>query len=550
MVAQAIFLPFFWLLTATFIAAVGYALAPFKKQSGTLSASIFTWFWYGLGISIAFLQVWNLFLPIGLFSWLCIMPVALYGGFKLYTSGTIKGIKIPSYFFLICFLPILVFLVLSSLDNTFIYDTLVYHFYTIKWFNNLPVTPGMGNLFVYLGLNQSYFLLPAFLNGLWPGYKGACATNGLLAMLVCAEILFTTTPYILKKAKLPLSVIFKLLFLPLCINIGVQNLSSPTPDVFINLLTFKVLADLIACLETKQSGFQDLYLLAFYSVMGLVIKLSFIGVAMGMLVIIVVVITQNKLWKTGPILKSTGLLLILFVPWAIRGIISSGYIGFPLSILSVPADWKMPQTVLKNLSDYITGFARTQQHGQGAMDAVHSYKWLPAWIKRMLSTTGFVLPVILLFGSTLVLKIRQVQVGKLYFLLTPVLISLPIWFFTAPDIRFVVFSFWAIGIMPLAYLINSGLKISWVKPFAIVVFACCMVVIVRNRNTDLKPMGDLPKTDMTVFTTQSGFKVNIIKNIPPNDNWQIGDCAIPCAVFPDANLAMRGKTLKEGFKVK
>ena len=43
-------------------------------------------------------------------------------------------------------------------------DSRMYHFQSIRWINEYPIVAGLGNLSLQLGLNQSYFLLVAFLN--------------------------------------------------------------------------------------------------------------------------------------------------------------------------------------------------------------------------------------------------------------------------------------------------------------------------------------------------------------------------------------------------
>ncbi len=209
LILEALLIPLFWFLMFVFFTSVGFVLGAFKRQSGTLSTNLFTWFWYGLGVCIVFLQIWNLFLPVNVYCWLCLLPVAIYGLTSILKSGRIS-IGRPTGVALILLIAILVFLVISSLDNLFIYDSLVYHFYSIKWFNNYPVIPGMGNLFIYLGFNQSYFLFPAFLNSIWGGYKGACAANGLLAVVICYEVILLNQNIFLAKAKFTVHVVFQL----------------------------------------------------------------------------------------------------------------------------------------------------------------------------------------------------------------------------------------------------------------------------------------------------------------------------------------------------
>ena len=551
LILEAVCLPFFWLFVFLFVTSIGFATIPFRKQTGSLSSNPFTIFWYGLGFCIAFLQIWNLFLPVTKYCWICLLPITVWGCLKFFKPSYPKQKIIkPNILVYIFLFVILLFLSISSLDNTFIYDSLVYHFYTIKWYNTYPVVPGMGNLFIYLGLNQSFFLFPAFLNSLWINYKGACSTNGLLAIIVCSEIVVNNLRGFLKNERLSFYSFFQLLFLPLCINVGVQNLSSPTPDVFVNLFTFKILSDLIRCIEKNNVSFQDIFFLLFFCLMGIVLKMSFIGVAIGIIAVSIWWLYSLKLWKTNLVLSALLIYLFLLIPWAIRGIISSGYIAFPISFMGFPVDWKMPKEILIGLSAFIKGFARSHLHGQGGIDAAYNYNWFPGWVKRMLTTGGFIIPIILLILTIVGLKIKKINISKLILILTPIFISIIFWFFTAPDIRFAVFTFWALGIIPLAYFL-SHINIRWVNNICFIAFisVCSLLIMIKNWNTDPELLGSLPKQDNSVFTTKSGLKINTIKGTPPGDDWQIGDCTIPCSVFPDSNLVLRGNGVEKGFKL-
>jgi hypothetical protein len=546
LIIDVLILPIFWCFVFAFVTSVGYAFVPFKEQRGVLYKNLFTWFWYGVGITIVFLQIWNLFLPIGIYTWICLLPFAVWGFINLRRSGLLPAISRPHWIIWLLSLIVLIFLVVSSLDNSFIYDTLVYHFYTIKWFSNYPATPGTGNLFIYLGLNQSYFLFPAFLDGLWGGYKGACAANGLFAVVICGEIILANAKRVIDRKFTFLSA-FQLLFLPLCINIGVQNLSSPTPDTFINLLTFKVFSDLITCLEAKKIGFQDIFLLLFYGVLGVVMKMSFAGVALGMGFVVLVLLSINNLWKFKAVAGAAAILLLLLAPWVLRGIISTGYIAFPAYSLPISVDWRVPKPELVDFYAYIKGFARTMLHGKAAVDAAYNYKWLPAWIKRMAASFTFIAPVILCLGVCGIMILKKIRIRHLSLIFTCILISLAFWFFTAPDVRFARFTLWTLGLAPLAYFI-AGLRSKYHNLFGIGIVLCCLLIMARNWNNDPQPLGDLPKQQRAVFTTKSGLKINVNNDTPPNDPWQLDDCIIPCSAYPDSNLMLRGKAVNEGFR--
>jgi hypothetical protein len=277
-------------------------------------------------------------------------------------------------------------------------------------------------------------------------------------------------------------------------------------------------------------------------------KLSFIGVALGISIVIFWWLFSENLWKPDLIIKALFILLFLFIPWAIRGVISSGYIAYPIIFSGVHVDWKMPENEVQDYHAYTLGFSRTHLHGQAGIDAAYNYDWFPGWVKRMLHTVGFLLPAILFLGAFIAFKIKRINIKEISFILFPIFISMVFWFFTAPDIRYAVFTFWALGIAPLAYLI-SHIKINFFKWFGIIIMGSSVLIMLRNWNTDLQHLGDLPKQNFSVFTTKSGLNINVVKNLPPGDDWRICDCTIPCSVLPDSNVVLRGKNISEGFKI-
>lgn len=549
MILDAIVLPFFWLLLFSIVSTIGFVFLPFKCQSGVLYKSIFTWFWYGMGILVAFLQIWNLFLPVTIITVCCVIPFSIYGGIKILRERQLISIERISYPTVILFILVLCFLVISELSNGFIYDSMVYHFYSIKWANQYKVIPGMGNLYIYLNNNQSYFIFSAFLNGIWGNYKGACATNGLLALVISSELILYNAKYFFQKEKMQFSTTFQLLFLPLCIVAGAQSLSSPTPDVFVNLLTFKILSDVIKYLEAKKVNFQDIFILTFYCVLGVVMKLSFIGVALGVSVLVIFWLFSEKLWKGIDIIKAFSWLLLLIIPWVFRGIISSGYIGFPITAFGFPVDWKVPKGQVVEFAAYVKGFARTHLHGTEAIAAANNYTWVTDWIKRMLTNHGFILPFLSFLIASALIKIKGMKLSTFKLIYVPIFFSIVVFLITAPDVRFAAFTFWALGLVPLAYVI-SQLSAKWIKGFIIVIFICSILIMARNWNPVIVPLADLPKHDYTIFTTKSGLKINTIKKTSPSfDDWSTNDCDIPCSFLPDSNLILRGKTMEDGFRI-
>ena len=63
------------------------------------------------------------------------------------------------------------------------YDVGYYYLQTIAWTTAFPIVPGLGNLLLELGFNQSAFLVPAFLDSLGPHLWGYSLLGGVLPWL-------------------------------------------------------------------------------------------------------------------------------------------------------------------------------------------------------------------------------------------------------------------------------------------------------------------------------------------------------------------------------
>jgi hypothetical protein len=400
-ILQALLLPFFWIFCFLYFTGLGFTLMLFNKFQGILSKNIFNFFWYGLGIIVMFLQVWNLYLPITFHCWLPLLPFVIIGCYYIYNNKfyfnqfLIKSYKVHIFLFII-----LIFLVICSLNDVYIFDSIVYHFYMIKWLNNYRSVLGIGNLDYYLGLagGQSFFIIPAFLNALWGHYQGACAVGGLLVLVISVEIILKNYLVLLNPKHININSAFQILFLPFCIRAGTQVLSSPSPDIFNNLLTFKIFSILLECLTNKKNTFQDIYIIVFLLVFGTIARVSFIGVFFGAFVILIYLF-KNLANKPTIFLKTESVFisLMLFIPWLIRTTFSTGYLGFPTSKFGLKFDWVMSKKIVDNGYNYIVGYARTHSFDDKIFipSAKNTYNWFPLWFNYTIKSFSFTIPLII-----------------------------------------------------------------------------------------------------------------------------------------------------------
>jgi hypothetical protein len=109
----------------------------------------------------------------------------------------------------------------------------LYHFNTIRWLNEYPLVPGLGNLHGRLAYNQSFFTYAASVNFYPLFHHGHNVANSFLLLLFLAECLHAlfVNPEEESGGKEGSSAI---LFLPLhapvlAFIVVKNNLSSPTP---------------------------------------------------------------------------------------------------------------------------------------------------------------------------------------------------------------------------------------------------------------------------------------------------------------------------------
>ncbi len=74
------------------------------------------------------------------------------------------------------------------------YDVGYYYLQTIAWTTAFPIVPGLGNLLLHLGFNQSAFLGPAFLDSLGPRLWSYSLLGGVLPWLGLTLSIFALGP--------------------------------------------------------------------------------------------------------------------------------------------------------------------------------------------------------------------------------------------------------------------------------------------------------------------------------------------------------------------
>jgi hypothetical protein len=595
-----------WLVLFLIVVGLGqFVRGLFGLHLSTIEAW-FSAFWIGYAVAIAALQIWQLCLPIDWRASLALIICGVVGllwaiirlirqdissPFLLAERGP-EGedrsarflrirILIFSLLFVLALAPIALWVTGRALDHLKDYDTGLYHLSSIRWMNEYPIVPGLGNLHYRLAFNQSFFLFVAALNVYPLTTLGFHFANSLLVIVLIAQTLSSVlyllcfprrfTPYRLLSA----------LFLPVLIyRISPQrysaNISSPSPDLTVFVLqivvtlaftkylfesqavenerkfsTFLAIALSVVCITTKLSG------AVFGGAMIVLIAIHWLVTHFGERHRLALASRQVAIW-----ILVAGLLIGL--PWMVRGIILSGYPVFPSTFGALPLDWRIPIETTREAADWIASFAR-QPRGDIAT-VLGSWDWVQGWMGLMqeqFNSFLFVLPLYIFIGAiaasvivAVILRLlRRRRDLTLWLPFLPALLSAIFWFLGAPDPRFAGSAFWILALWGLVCV----LALFWSKPPVLVNYAALLApigiaayLIVTGLTTDFDlnrvRFPSVPVAPIKTYQTASGLIVNM--SADKANHLLLWDMPLPTTPYELPGLELRGQDFRDGFRTR
>lgn len=496
-------------------------------------------FFGGFILVFLYLLIWHFFYAITPFTWVGLIIIAWIPTFLTARTKTmpikyiISGFKVPktqwvSIFGLILLLSLFYY---QSLDVGFTYDALTYYFTTITWYKAYPVIPGHTNLFVYLGFNQTWFLFAA----LWEQTFLKNASFFLSAFLLgwfswfqCLRLLHIIN---FRKKNHSSRVLFPLVSLYLALSS--IHISSPAPDVAVMVITLEIIWCLGLMLFKRKLNRGRLEWVLLLGVAFVSVKLSMIGLCIGLGILWVKSAFQEGLTQ----LKASWVWAVLVTGfmgiWMFRGVLLSGYPLFPSPLLSVQVPWLVPERIPVTFTQYILQFARIKMHGQ-FLEEYAGLNWLPIWFQSY----KYNISLLLFIGGILAFytyKIFSAKVPRLNsWLILPLFSAIVFWFVSAPDPRFIVGVLWGGAALGLGLWFSYLVRDQWFYNWGIPAILLVILVWRLNRHPEF-PLG-LPQAKCIEYQLPTGLKVFLPENVDADD-WRTALCPLPSAVIPDTALA-------------
>lgn len=532
------------------------------QQGPGLSAAV------GMSGSLLFLEIWNLFLPLNHAT--VGVSLGLLLGSAIIFRRTFAGVVYNWFLNRSTLVTVLVLLLLVTVSlfglgpmEYLHHDTGLYYLNAVRWARAYPAVPGLANLHGRLGFNQSIFLFVAFLSNLTNlGMARACQVTNPIFVFISGWAILDHLRLNLAVTKAKRGRLYAILLTcPLVFFATHIFISTPTGDIAAAVLTLPCALAFFSCVEevfekNPAAARSWLFVLIACGCSVVKLKLSYVflaGGAVGIPALMLMFLQPRSFYRSW--IPIGAFAAVLMVPWAMRGVILSGYPFYPSTFIRFRTGWAVPRQYADLDSKWIYGWAR--QPGKDPESVLENDDWFFPWIQRNTKEPENIFVfVFMATGSVLVLLSLLIPISREQRLETVLLIfytllALVFWFKTAPDPRFGWATLLLFGVNG-CYAFTSVLGI-W-SDVRSSLFACLITVIstgvmlanewpLLNDYTMKFPQG-FPKAELQYRVTDSGLRVGIPKD---QKAWDSGLVVTP--EF-DRYLTLRGQSLRDGFRTK
>ena len=508
----------------------------------------------GLMIVTVYAQIFSLFANVGLWAniillGLCVVSLVAVRRklpFKVLFSGLKKGPVIW------CMLMLVIIVMVYGTSAGYMhYDSDLYHAQAIRWIEEYGVVKGLGNIHTRLAYNSSSFALAALYSFAWISGRSYHACAGFLALIVFVECL-RIAPSI-KARNLKVSDLVRAGAIYYIVNIY-DEMVSPESDYFAFLMLFYIT---IRMVDLALEHCEDADIYAIFALIAICMATIKLSVAFAVLVCAVPILLLVKKKRYKKLLVYVSIGVITALPFFIRGVMLSGYLLFPSTMLNFfNVDWKVHEHMAKIDSDLIIAYGRGYESIEGAE---YPFKiWFANWILKLgmfdkVLLLASILGIVYFFVSMDVRK-KETVLHIVEFSLIVIFAS---WFLSAPLIRYaqgimICFVSLMIGDV-LGVLTHKENKVSkalaiGATVFTILIFAYKVVFLAGYICTSkLWKEYAINQQDYTSYEMIS-YELDGITFYTPTETDLTGYDPFPAVPYRNDTIKLRGESLKDGFR--
>ncbi|MEI8247761.1 MAG: hypothetical protein WCI51_18135 [Lentisphaerota bacterium] len=566
--ADLLYQIFLGIIICAAITGFGGILAKISKIDFPGQEFLFACFWLGFAVILLLLQIWNLLLPVNWVASCLLLPIGIWGFCRFLNPRKIFRNALNFPMLAILFLSLWWLVSNYSMQMPDNVDSGLYHFNSVRWLNEYAIVPGLGNLHGRLAFNQSFFILPALLN-FFPFFnKGYHLANALLLFMLLAQGTYLLRNFILLKKIDSKSSFFLILFVPVLATLASWTYltAAPTPDMMAYLAGIILIYHFLRFLENipDDGGSSELGFIIILSAAAITVKLS--AACVGAISVLTAIWLYSRFApgsfrrKTGRIMLPLAFAMLLGSVWITRGIIYSGYPVYPLALMPVNVEWKVPEQMRRLELDNIERFARVRE--DNSQEILQGWNWLNSWAKRLfLRNWSVMFTTLITIAASMIIVIRLLffnhnyQPGRFLTVFIPPAGALAFWFMTAPDIRFAGALFWILAFLSVIIAFDNIYSGQERKIKTLLLFVCAILpsVLWISRNHDMvfrlgRGYAIPVFAQLGYFTIEPGIKVYYPLNQTTDGCPKTWDSPLPATPHPVRNFKLNGSDLSSGFK--
>lgn len=448
------------------------------------------------------------------------------------------------------------------------YDSGLYHYNKIRWINEYPVVPGLGNVHKRLAFNNAFFHYAAAVN-VHPYFNhGRSIANSFLFLLATAYLLDTLRPIFRRPKALLEAHPFRFVPAVFCLPFMVYqarfspNLSSPTPDFSTILLQLVLFVELARGIGTWISGERRQHgravVIALLAGSAIAVKAS--NFAFCVVLFSFLLAYAFKTASRKPLTRAACLLCLMGGVWIITNYVLSGAPLFPSTTGRIEFEWSIPANSVIDLKNWVLSWARwPQRHWK---EVLGRWDWVWPWLGIFFRESYYCYPVYaagcLTVAAGVATVFRRVDRPRLleWSLGLPVVAGLAFWFFTAPALRFAEALLFLLPIFAAALLLCTEHRM--VRGWRLALSAITIFVAIYWQmgthfidegfgyfRADTVGWQPSKKVKLRQQTTDTGLKVYL-----PETGNQCWDSPLPSQLYFDSRLRLRDpKSMAAGFSV-
>lgn len=555
----------YFLVTIIFISIGKVVVTKFDLEN---KYNFFDFFFIGICFVGAILNIWSLFFPTDILSFLFLLILSFFCLFYIKKKNLINInalfvrlktlIKSQPYFILAVLITFL-FILFTSIITPRLFDSHLYHIGAIKWNEMYNVVPGLANFHDRFGFNSSFFVMSA-------SFTLTSILNQSLYLLSSLIILVFFIWLIKiafeKKGLIAFICIFYLYFF---YEQYILDISSPSSDLLPNILISFLFFKLLILGENFKNQYLLLVVIPFFCI---TLKLSTIPI-----LLISFIALFYKFNKLNAIKQTLIYGTIFILPWIIRNVILTGYVLYPFEEIDFfNFDWEVPAEKVKETKDWVYSWAKIPFYDSKEVLNKSFSEWFSIWwemtdIKnRRLFIVALISPVLL----TVVYLFKRHTFNKVFITTYSICyLGFIFWLLKAPDFRFSFSLILLLNISVLIKIFDFNLFYhKYTYHFIIIMFS---TLIINTKKSFILFSEDYKVYELTSYlfkpinynTFVKRCNAEFIKNkysfknkkevilySPLQNNSSRCFDVIPCSAYLNKNIKLRGNSFKNGFKYK